>query len=156
MSCCTSRVPSISGSSRCCSAERVGADCADVVLVDREDEIEGGNLLLDEAPFVHPPGALEQQRLGTDADQEILALGPHAGLEVEGPRGPGEQVVHGLLDLDPHVVFQLGAGQRAQPDEDLAQLVLPVVLLRRNRLLELLRRDPALSGSAGRPVDPAG
>ena len=42
------------------------------------------DLLLDQAPLVHPPGALEQQELGVDPDQEILPLGADAGLEVEG------------------------------------------------------------------------
>ena len=36
---------------------------ADVLLVDREDQVEGGDLLLDQAPLVDPPGALEQQAL---------------------------------------------------------------------------------------------
>ena len=86
----------------------LGRRLAEVVPVHREDQVEGRDLLLDQAPLVDPPGALEQQVLGVDPDEEILPLRPDAGLEVEGPRGPGEQVVHRLLDLEADVVLQLG------------------------------------------------
>ena len=40
----------------------------DVRRVRREDEVEARNLLLDDAPLVHPAGALQQQHLGIDAE----------------------------------------------------------------------------------------
>jgi hypothetical protein len=57
----------------------------DVLVIDRENQIKRRDLLFDQAPFIHPPGALEQQRFGADPDQEVLALGPDPRLEVEGP-----------------------------------------------------------------------
>ena len=100
-----------------------------------------GNLLLDQAPLVHPPRALEQQELRVDPDQEVLALGTDAGLEVEGPRGPGEQVVDRLLDLEPDVALELLRAVRAPSSTRISpSLCSRSLVLRGDRLLELLRR----------------
>src|SRR5918993_114724 len=54
----------------------------DVGLVYGEDEIERRDLLLDQAPLVDAPGALEKEAFRVDRDQEVFALGTDARLEV--------------------------------------------------------------------------
>ena len=108
----TSRVPSSRGSSAPAPA-RARAPTRRCAAIDRKDQVERRDLLLDQAPFVDPAGAFEEEVLGVDPHQEILALRADARFEVEGPRGPGEQVVHRLLDLDPDVVLELGPRDRA-------------------------------------------
>ncbi len=44
-------------------------------LIDGEDEIERGDLLLDQTPFVHPPGAFEEKEFGIDPNEEVFLLG---------------------------------------------------------------------------------
>src|SRR2546426_11109076 len=95
----------------------------EAVLVELEDQVERRDLFLDQAPLVHAAGALEQQRLGVDRDQEVLPLRPDVDLEVEGSLRPGEQVVHRLLDLNAHVALQVGLRDDSHPDEALSQLL---------------------------------
>src|SRR5438132_14389866 len=50
------------------------------VLVDGEDQVERGDLLLDQAPLVYPARAFWAQRLRADVDEAVLALGPQLAL----------------------------------------------------------------------------
>src|SRR2546425_6566772 len=47
------------------------------VLVDGEDQVERGDLLLDQAPLVDAARAFEQQRLRVDVDEEVLRSEEH-------------------------------------------------------------------------------
>jgi hypothetical protein len=123
---------------------QLGVRALDPEPVHLEDQVEGGNLLLDLAPLVHPPGALEQERFGVDGDEEVLLLRPHPGLEVEGARRPGEEVVDGLLDLDPHVFLEIVPGDDAHAEEDLPQLLVAAFALEADRLLQLLGSQAAV------------
>ena len=132
----TSRVPSSSGRSRCCSAESSGADSpmwAGSTAKMRSNEGIFFSIRLHSSTRRAPSS---RRQLGVDPHEEVLLLGPDAGLEVEGPRRPGEQVVDGLLDLQPHVALELLALERAELDQDLAELVLAVAFLAVDRLLQ--------------------
>src|SRR5205823_3660147 len=118
----TSRDPSSSGDALL-NVGQLGLADGQSVLVDDEDQIEPGDLLLDQAPLVHAARALEQQRLGGDRHQKVLALGAHIGLEVERPLCPGEQVVDRLLDLHPHVALEIRLGDHTHADQNLAELL---------------------------------
>ena len=115
----------------------LGRRLAEVGAIHREDQVERRDLLLDQAPLVYPAGALEEEVLRVDPHEEVLALRPHARLEVEGPRVPGEQVVHRLLDLHPDVALELVPRDGALLHQDLAQLLLPLPALPVHRLLQL-------------------
>ena len=54
--------------------ERHFAD-GQVIAIDDEDHVERRNLLLDQAPLVHPTRALEQQRLGIDRTRKSCRSG---------------------------------------------------------------------------------
>ena len=95
-----------------------------------EDQLERGDLLLDQAPLVDAPGALQQEVLGVDRHQHGPLLGALVGLELEAPLVPGEEEVDRLLDLDADLALQLLAGDVPAAHQDLAQ---PVA--RRLRLL---------------------
>ena len=125
------------------------------VLVDGEDQVERGDLLLDQAPLVHPARAFEQQRLRVDVDQEVLALRPHLALEVEGPLGPGEEIVDRFFDLDPHVALQVLLADHSHPDQDFAQLLVALLRLPVDGGVELVRPDLlVLHQNVAEPVAP--
>ena len=124
-------------------------------LVGLEDDVERGDLLGDEAPLVHPPRPLEQERFRVDRDEEVLALGTDPRLEVEGAAAPGEQVVDRLLDLHPDVFLQLRAGDVPQLDQDFPELPVPFAGLAVHRGPELGVRDPAAPDQqVAEPVPP--
>ena len=123
---------------------QAGSGLGDPRVIDGEDEIERGDLLLDQTPFVHPPGAFEEKEFGIDPNEKVFPLGTNTGLEVEGARRPGEQVVDRLLDLHADVTLELLPGQCAELDEDLSDLVLAVAVLAFDGLLECLRGHPAV------------
>src|SRR2546427_6292311 len=125
------------------------------VLVHDEDQVEGGDLLLDQAPLVHPARALEEQRLAVDRNQELLTVGADVRLEVEGALRPGEQVVDRLLDLHAHVALEVRLGDHAHPDQDLTQLLAVLLGLAVDRRLELALGDLAvLHHDVAQPVTP--
>jgi hypothetical protein len=89
-----------------------------MIPVQREDEVEARDFLLDLAPFVDAPRPFEEERLRADGDRDILRIGEDIGLEREGALRPGEQEVDGLLDLVLQVLMKLFALQVALGDED--------------------------------------
>src|SRR5207237_4805527 len=111
------------------------------VLCQDENQIQPGDLFLDQAPLIHAARSLEQQRLGGDRDEKVLTLGAHVGLEVERPLRPGEQVVDGLLDLHAHVALQIGLRDDRHADQDLAELLAVLLGLAVHGGVELRLRD---------------
>jgi hypothetical protein len=112
-----------------------------VGAVGGEQQVETRDLLLDQAPLVHPARAFEQQPLRVDLHEKVLPIGTHAGLEVERAGRPGEQEVDRFLDLQADVVLQLLAGEHAHAHEDLAQARFAVTGLGVDGVLQLLQRD---------------
>src|SRR3989449_5940815 len=105
--------------------------------------------------LVHPARAFEQQRLRVDVDQEVLALRPHLALEVEGPLGPGEEIVDRFFDLDPHVAPQVLLADHSHPDQDFAQLLVALLRLPVDGGVELVRPDLlVLHQNVAEPVAP--
>jgi hypothetical protein len=49
--------------------------------VEREHDVKGRNLLLDQSPLVDAPRPFEQERLRVDADEKVLFVRHHVGLE---------------------------------------------------------------------------
>src|SRR6266566_3462434 len=89
------------------------------------------------------------------SNQEILALGPNVGLEVEGALRPGEQVVDRFLDLHAHVALEVRLGDHGHPDEDLPQLLAMLLGLPLDRRFELALGDLAvLHQDVAQPVAP--
>ncbi len=121
------------------------------------DEVEGRDLLLDQAPLVHPPRTLEQQALGVERDEERLVRRQPVRREAERALLPGEQVVDRLLDLQPDEALELAAVDRPGVDEDAAELPLAAAPLLLDRRAELLLRDPAaLDQHVAEPVEAVG
>src|SRR5690606_8648626 len=112
--------------------------------LDLEDEVERRDLLLDQAPLVDAPGALEEQALRIDREQDLRVVRPLVDLEVEAPARPGEERVYRLLGLDPDVVLELFPGQQTFLDQQLAQPTLRGGRLLRDHLLESLVIDNAI------------
>ena len=111
------------------------------IAVHQEDQVEGGDLFLDQAPLIHPARAFEQQRFRIDGDKEVLLLGADVSFEVERPLGPCEQIVDRLLDLHAHVALELLLREDALADEDLAQLLVALLGLAVDRGVELFLAD---------------
>src|ERR1019366_4295400 len=111
--------------------------------IDVEHDVERGNLLLDQAPLVHAPRPLQQERLGVDHHQEVLLLRADVRLEIERSLCPREQEVDGLLDLQPDLLVQVVARDDAEPDEDFAESLVALLFLGLDRLLQLRGRDRA-------------
>src|ERR1700682_3903489 len=68
--------------------------------IDAVDDIEAWYFLFDQRPLVHPPRALEQQRLWVDRNPFGPLFRLDAGLEVEGAACPREQRVNGVLGVE--------------------------------------------------------
>src|SRR6266571_2449830 len=150
----TSRDASSSGKRRCCVSVSLASLMASRSLSTTKIRSKE-DLLLDQAPLVHPARALEEQRLGVDRNQEILTLGADVHLEVEGALRPGEQVVDRLLDLHAHVALEVRLGEHAHPDQDLTQLLAVLLGLAVDRRLELALGDLAvLHHDVAQPVAP--
>src|SRR4029077_3322907 len=127
----------------------------EAVLVDREDQIERRNLLLDQAPLIDPPGTLEEQRLRIDRDQEVLPLRTDVRLEVERALRPREQVEDRLLDLHAHVALEVGLGEHVHRDQHLAELLAMLFGLPLDGGEELLLADPIVfHQDVAQPVAP--
>ena len=86
----------------------------------REDQVEAGDPGLDQTPLVDPAGRLEEDRFRMDSMELLAHVGPLVRLEHEGPRGPGEEEIHRLLDLGPDVFSELGGGDEAHIEEQVA------------------------------------
>jgi len=102
------------------------------------NESNEGILLLDQAPLVHPAGALEQQAFRVERHEERLVRRQPVRREAERALLPGEQVVDRLLDLQPDEALQLGAVDLPGIHENPAKLPVagaPLLLDRRAQLL---------------------
>jgi hypothetical protein len=117
-----------------------------------EHHVKGGDLLLDQAPFIHPTRPFEQERLGIDRDHEILRVGLDVALERERPAAPGEEEVHGFLDLHLGESLQLRALEPAGFHQHVAQAFAPGRALVHG-LRQFFARDPAaLDQQVAQPV----
>src|SRR5687768_4306860 len=121
--------------------------------IELEHDVEARNLLLDEAPLIHPARPLEEERLGIDRHDEILLVRLDVGLEVERPLVPREQVEDGFLDLQLDVAMQLLARDELSLHEDLAQPLVTLRVLVVDGFVELRLRDqPILHENVAEPI----
>ena len=128
----------------------LGTALLEPVPVDIEHDVEARNLLLDQAPLVHAPRALEQQRLRVDRHEKSCSTGALRHVE----RLALEWSTR-LRDPQPDVAMQLFTRDTFALDEDLAEPLVALRVLHGHALIELrLRDEPVLDENVAEAVAP--